>query len=291
MGAHVLSKKGRRFLLNQSAVNSSLNLNAEGVTINFTGNATRSLNGSKTVITFNGNGSLYVTSSGTVEFLMVGAGGGGSGGGGGAGGLIYIPAYTLTSSAYPIVIGSGSVGTNGTTNSNIPGSNTTFALFTAYGGGHGARSDGGNTTQANGKNGGCGSGAGPSVYVQSGGTASYAAQYNTGSGGGGSNNAGGNYNAGGGGGAGAIGSAGLAAAPGIGGNGLQFSINGTSSYYAGGGGGGSYFGATVASGGLGGGGGGGSLNGQANTGGGGAGNAPNTGVGGTGGSGVFIISY
>ena len=72
-------------------------------------------------ITIPGNGFKYhtftspetfsVTSGGTVEVLLVGAGGGGCGpsygGGGGAGGLVYGPSVTLSTGTYSITIGTG----------------------------------------------------------------------------------------------------------------------------------------------------------------------------------------
>ena len=220
-----------------------------------------------------------------VEVLVVAGGGSGGSrdaGGGGAGGLIYNSAYQLTSAAaVTVTIGAGgaSVG-SGNHDPGNQGSNSVFGSLTAIGGGAGG-------AYSNvGGNGGSGGGAGGNTGTPGNGTSG---QGNNGGGNGGTA-----YTGGGGGGAGAIG--GTVSSNeygGAGGNGLAFSISGTSTSYAGGGGGG---GANAGgAGGTGGGGagstGGAGTSGTSNTGGGG-GAARNSGSpSGAGGSGIVIVRY
>jgi hypothetical protein len=207
-----------------------------------------------------------------VEVLVVAGGGGcgGHGGGGGAGGLIYNSAYQLNNaSAITVTVGGGGAGTGGPANG-ANGSNSVFGSLTAIGGGGGAYA-------LPGSNGGSGGGGG---YNGSTGGLGTAGQGNDG----GKGNGGTNLPGGGGGGAGQVGGNNVGTTSGKGGDGLAFSISGTSTYYAGGGGGGGYPSNDPGAGGLGGGGtayG----NGTANTGGGGGAGA------GSGGSGIIIVRY
>ena len=239
-----------------------------------------------------------------IEYLVVAGGGGGGGitvgGGGGAGGMLTGAQNLSTSSliTFSLAIGQGGTGVllNGTDATN--GSNSTLSFsgsssYTAIGGGAGGNYSGGvspASTRTTGNSGGSGGGGGDTN--RSGGAPT------TGQGfGGGTSGA--TWHAAGGGGASAAGGNGVSnVSGGYGGNGLQSSITGTSTYYAGGGGGASDL--QGGSAGLGGGGLGGgngparqSTAGAANTGGGGGGTRdyPSGGPGSNGGSGVVIIAY
>ena len=207
-----------------------------------------------------------------VEVLVVAGGGGcgGHGGGGGAGGLIYNSAYQITNAAaITVTVGGGGAGTGGPANG-ANGSNSVFGSLTAIGGGGGAYANPGN-------DGGSGGGGG---FGGSAGGLGTAGQGNNG----GKGDGGTNLPGGGGGGAGQVGLNNVGTTSGKGGDGLAFSISGTSTYYAGGGGGSGFPSALPGAGGLGGGGtnfG----NGTANTGGGGGAGA------GSGGSGIIIVRY
>jgi hypothetical protein len=254
-----------------------------------------------------GNGSngivivRYPASDYNVELLIVGGGGGGGGasgtsgagprGGGGAGGVLYYSSYPVSSGTkYSVIVGKGGIG--GTFSgvlqlSGDSGDNSQFGQLIAFGGGFGAGYDG----------------KGTAVFPSSAATAGG----NGGSGGSGQGNAGGiapssigNAGAGGGGGASEQGKdAVIADGGGAGGNGLAYTISGTSTYYGGGGGSGIYpaTSTTYYDGGLGGGGNGARGNagpaqsGVSNTGGGGGGAGANQASGGNGGSGVIIIAY
>jgi hypothetical protein len=271
--------------------------------------------------------------------VVGGGGGGGGGafaGGGGAGGLIYNAAYSVTPGT-PLSVGVGAGGTAGqallcnsagcTDNSGGNGGNTTFGALTAVGGGGGggyvgapaashtidANSSGvtpqsatnvssSGSDSSKGKGGGSGGGSAENTYHRGGNTA-------------GQGNIGGTAllqngavglpftviaAGGGGGGAGtAGGDAATNHVAGAGGDGLQYSISGSSLYYAGGGGGGTESAYSSGSGaaGRGGGGAGGNTGagaaGATNTGGGGGGAGYNSSaqLGGAGGSGVVIIRF
>jgi hypothetical protein len=226
-----------------------------------------------------------------VEVLVVAGGGSGGirtsnttfscgGGGGGAGGLIYNSAYQLTNAAaITVTVGAGAASPTSNNVNGNNGSNSVFGSLTAIGGG------GGGAYQANGVSGGSGGGAGRDA-VTTGGAATAGQGFQGGNGG---------FNpvgSGGGGGAGQPGAIGTAVG-GKGGNGLTFSISGTSTTYAGGGGGASFGDNTTPNSGSGGGGNGAvetsnptASAGQANTGGGGGGDK-----GGAGGSGIVIVRY
>ena len=271
--------------------------------------------------------------------VVGGGGGGGGGafaGGGGAGGLIYNAAYSVTPGT-PLSVGVGAGGTAGpallcnsagcTDNSGGNGGNTTFGSLTAVGGGGGGgyvgttaashtvdANSAGVTPQAasnvsnsgsdssKGKSGGSGGGSGENTYHRGANTVSQGNVGGTpllqngaigipftviaaGGGGGGAGSAGGD--------------AATNHVAGAGGDGLQYSISGSSLYYAGGGGGGTenaYISGSGAAGRGGGGAGGNSGAGGAgstNTGGGGGGAGFNASpqLGGVGGSGVVIIRF
>lgn len=196
-----------------------------------------------------------------VEVLVVaggGAGGGNLGGGGGAGGVIYNSAYQLTNAAaVTVTVGAGGAGVRGSQSGvqGNDGSNSVFGSLTAIGGG-GA---GSGTNAIAGRNGGSGGGA-SGYNVAAGGIGTAGQGFNGGSGGGGSPF----YGGGGGGGASEAGDPGVdgnaPVAAGHGGDGLPFSILGTTYYFGGGGGGGVYTNGRPGNGGRGGGGGGGTNN-------------------------------
>jgi len=260
------------------------------------------------------------------DILIVGGGGGGGGsmgGGGGGGSVIYATNISVPTGTYSINVGKGGTGgVNQTDGTN--GVNTTAFGATAVGGGRGGDYDVSNSKLSGGSGGGEGGGvnsgqAGAGVaalkgsntipntsllftnyqyYVNDGGLALYQTAAN-------------NYRSrgGGGGGAGGAGGAGGGsgtdtATQGLGGNGVQIPITGSTVYYGAGGGGGAHRSNSALemlgkSGGLGGGGNGGSeftnnskTNGTDGTGygaGGGGGSYPNNG--GSGGSGIVIIRY
>jgi hypothetical protein len=268
-----------------------------------------------------GSSNFVVSSVGTsaaIDYLIVGGGGGGggeAGGGGGAGGLIY-GTLTATATTYPITVGGG-----GATypilgevdgQSSSPGGNSTFAGFTALGGGRGGSFNNGAVTAiSNGAAGGSG-GGGASTSTSSftsGGAANQGASGFGSAGGGGSLRR--NYFGGGGGGAGGVGETALLDYPGRGGSGRFYGdIFGTNvgqfGWFASGGAGGSHptTGGSPQAFSLSGGGGDGGAEfsgdsrgrpGLANTGGGGGGAADDTTAppanGGVGGSGVVVIRY
>ena len=234
-----------------------------------------------------------------VDFLVVAGGGGGSSGyggspqaGGGAGGLRTSYGSTSgggasaettlsleTETNYNVSVGSGGTGaTPSSLNIGSNGTDSTFATITSTGGGA-ARSWG--TSGGTSNSGGSGGGAAYNNMTNGQGTANQGFAGGSMSG----NAAGPGSGGGGAGGAGSWNSTNM----GVGGEGLNVSITGSSVGYAGGGGrvwttvqGGGGVSATSA--GHGG-------NGTANTGGGGGGGVGNSGNGGTGGSGVVIIRY
>lgn len=231
-----------------------------------------------------GSAELTVTPSEvTAQVLIVGGGGGGSrGGGGGAGGLISQSGVVLSAS-YPVVVGTGGVGGN-TSTQGTNGVSSSFNGSTAVGGGGGGKTDTAGSAGGSGGGGGMNTTIGP-TYAGGAGTA---LQGNAG----GTTNGTSGSPCGGGGGAGAAGTgSGVDAGPG--GVGLSSSISGAPVFYAGGGGGGGF----TAGAGVGGNGGGGNgttggsgvgVNGTDGRGGGGGGGTVS---GGTGGKGVVIIRY
>ena len=205
--------------------------------------------GGYTYHTFTSTGEFVPTASITGGEVLIVAGGGGAGGGswasggGGAGGLVYASGQTFTSGTkYPVIVGAGGAGADGTEYGKN-GSNSMFGALTVAvgGGGGGGYTDGGATNaaaQVGGSGGGGSSGQG--YGGTSSGAAGTAGQGN--SGGGGRNNP--NMTGGGGGGAGATGGTASTTAAGNGGNGVNTysawaSATGTgkAGYYAGGGGG------------------------------------------------------
>jgi hypothetical protein len=248
--------------------------------------------------TFNTNGKDLNTTS-----LIVAGGGGSQAGGGGAGGLIYNTSYNVNG-VYNVIVGIG--GARGFDNSyrGYNGTNSTFGLLDAKGGGGGGASDIGFIApdvrnQLYGADGGSGGGAGVNTTGES--------NYWSGNGINGQGFGGGTgynvstspYVAGGGGGSAQNGTRAFNYnASGNGGNGTLINITGTPTYYAGGGGGGVYFVGGERSAGLGGlgGGGNGSIGGigQAGingTGGGAGGGKGGTAGGNSGGTGIVIIKY
>lgn len=259
----------------------------------------------KTIYKFTGSGTITIDTAGSVEMLVVGAGGSGAGGyntgqayglGGGAGGAaLYKPTQFLESGTYTILVGAGGTPGGPVSSNGGPGQESmvygnSIPLIIAPGGDMGSTSTYGSSTISTGMllagSGGAGApgGTGPA------GTPKYSG---IGYQGGASNGQAG----GGGGGAGSAGSAATSSyIAGNGGNGVAYSITGTSTYYGGGGGGGTGGSSSAGSGGSGGGGAGrpntngAATSGTANTGGGGGGNNAIWGqVGGNGGSGVVIV--
>jgi len=249
--------------------------------------------------TFTSSGTLSVTTSVSVEYLVVaggGGGGGGRGGGGGAGGLLFSTAYSVVNQSYTVTIGAGGAGS---TVQGANGNSSSFGTINATGGG------GGGSSTSTGSNGGSGGGGGDDSGGPRAGGTGISGQ---GFAGGTSNPTGSRESGGGGGGAGAVGGNGVAGTGGNGGDGgigLQNSISGSAVYYAGGGGGSSGYGtgALKGTGGLGGGGDGSqhssntgsdAVSGTLNTGGGGGGGTYNDSTrttGASGGSGIVIIRY
>ena len=237
-----------------------------------------------------------------IEVLVVAGGGGGGygkisdggGGGGGGGGVLFESNLRLTSGKnYKVFVAAGGLGsrlTNGTRHG-MNGRNSVFGDIIALGGGGGGSTQDTRATHAGGSGGGAGSDNGPNT----GGSGT------PGQGFAGGGNTTGGLGAGGGG-AGEVGTSvtGNSDVP-NGGDGLAFSITGSSVTYAGGGGGGKYNGGSgnAGSGGAGGGAAGGKgADGSAataNTGGGGGGGGMISGtagkMGGNGGSGIVIIAY
>ena len=273
--------------------------------------------------TFYSSGTFTVSSlstdyPNTVDYILVGGGGGGgndNGGGGGAGALIYKGGAPVTTTGYPIVIGSGGAhgAPPGESNQNgRPGNDTTAFSLTAGGGGGG--SGDANTAPGQGLGGGSGGGGGMGNQPRTGGgisgsttpAAVVSNPISSDSPDNGWTNPGGTgsaYNSGTGGGGGGAGAAGGGAGTDgswPGGNGLAFTLSegpGNPVTYAGGGGGGGSPG-PAGSGGSGGGGGGNAptgpqppFNGTYGRGGGGGGGQPSGGLGGRGGSGVAVIRY
>ncbi len=281
--------------------------------------------------TFTGPGTFCVSAGGnvagsnTVDYLVIAGGGGGGsthGGGGGAGGYressgttsgcytasplgACVSALPVSVQGYPIVVGGGGAfspspgGLKG-----VSGSDSSFSIRTATGGGGGAR--GCSDTRMDGLPGGSGSGSAtgcsastrgaigsgntppvnPSQGNNGGQGASDTTSYRSGGGGGGATADGTSSSP-----------SGEIATPG--GAGATSSINGTPTARAGGGGGGSSNAPGTGAGGTGGGGAGGhnctpnpGRNATTNTGGGGGGSGGSASdVGGTGGSGIVIIRY
>ena len=254
---------------------------------------------------------IIASGESNISYLVIGGGGSGGslGGGGGAGLIKYKSAEPLTPGTYPVTVGAG--GAQKAAHPSPPnygnsGGDSTFALSTpvvATGGGGGGGE--GQPGRAGGSAGGDGNNA-PTTSVDALGASGHPGSADVESPPAGWGNNGGRvadhpdgYSGGGGGGAGSVGTDGIkgggAGQPG--GNGVAYTISGSSVTYAGGGGGGGYGGA-AGNGGPGGGGAGGGpspRNGaaaSANTGsGGGGGGYPAYGSGGAGGSGIIIIRY
>ena len=257
---------------------------------------------------FGGDGSngtvivRYPAEDYNIELLVVAGGGGGGygkisdggGGGGGGGGVLFESNLRLTSGKnYKVFVAAGGLGsrlTNGTRHA-MNGRNSVFGDIIALGGGGGGSTQDTRATHAGGSGGGAGSDNGPNT----GGSGT------PGQGFAGGDNSTGGLGAGGGG-AGGVGVS-VTATENVpnGGDGLAFSITGSSVTYAGGGGGGKFNGGSgnAGSGGSGGGAAGGKgTDGSAataNTGGGGGGGGMISGsagkAGGNGGSGIVIIAY
>jgi len=177
----------------------------------------------------------YPATDYNVEVLVVGGGGGGgqdTGGGGGAGGLIYNSSYSVSSGKkLQVTVGKGGPRAAGNSLNATSGNNSVFSDQVAFGGGYGSS----NTSLSPGGNGGSGGGGGAySQYQGVGGTGVS-----------GQGNNGGDAVAGAGGGGGGAGQSGFSGdgttngdSASDGGDGLTYSITGSSVVYAAGGGGG-----------------------------------------------------
>jgi hypothetical protein len=177
----------------------------------------------------------YPATDYNVEVLVVGGGGGGgidTGGGGGAGGLIYHSSYPVSSGKkLQVTVGKGGPAATSNSFNATSGSNSVFSNQVAFGGGYGSS----NTSLSPGGNGGSGGGGGAySLYQGVGGTGVS-----------GQGNNGGDATAGAGGGGGGAGQSGFGGdttangdSASDGGDGLTYSITGSSVVYAAGGGGG-----------------------------------------------------
>ena len=188
-----------------------------------------------------GNGSngtvivRYPATDYNVEVLVVGGGGGGgqdTGGAGGAGGLIYHSSYPVSSGKkLQVTVGKGGPRAAGNSLNATSGGNSIFSNQVAFGGGYGSS----NTSLSPGGNGGSGGGGGAySQYQGVGGTGVS-----------GQGNNGGDAAIGAGGGGGGAGQSGFGGdgttngdSASDGGDGLTYSITGSSVVYAAGGGGG-----------------------------------------------------
>ena len=264
-----------------------------------------------------GTSTFTADDSGNVEYLIVAGGGGGGArraGGGGAGGVLYSSSSSIGAGNNTVVVGAG--GTGGGSGSGGRGVNSTFGSVNAFGGMGGADADspgvaiGGapnyTTTSCNSGSGGGRTGdwlAGSSFY---GGTKhNYGCLAQQGYNGGDGVQS--PWGGGGGGGASQNGANNNGENGGVGGNGIAYSISGSSVTYAGGGAGGGWDPANIQpSGGSGGGGRGGAGSSSGNSdsnkqglpgtnglGGGGGGNGsgnPTVSIN-TGGSGIVIIRY
>lgn len=259
------------------------------------------------IFTATGSANLSVTQAGPVRFLLVGGGGAGGFGGGGGGGVIDHLAEDvwLQVGTYPVVVGQGGLAVASTNTRGSNGYDTTFAGFTAKGGGAGGAYRGPNDGLGSGATGGSGGGGGfnncdSSCSSGSGGSGTAAKPEDQGKAGAAAAGvSGGCFTSSGGGGAGAIGGTGSACTGGTGGAGLASYISGTAVLYGGGGGGGggnsggSCAGSNASGGSGGGGQGGGTSAGSQGTdnlgGGGGGGCSANSSFGGRGGHGIAII--
>ena len=238
------STSNRLEVYNGSAWQSIGGVSAIGGTV--TGTVTAS--GAYKIHTFTSSGTFTVLSGGEVDYLVVAGGGGGGSGGGGAGGMLTGTNLSLPPDTYTITVGDGGGGgrggnpsatptpSNGNDSSIVQATSPPTSLVVALGGGKGG---GGATVGRVGSNGGSGGGHGydNNTATRTTGT--------SGQGNGGGRAVGsGLAGAGGGGGAGVAGHDGGGSVGGYpiyggnGGDGLQSSISGTSTYYAGGGGGG-----------------------------------------------------
>jgi hypothetical protein len=262
------------------------------------------------VHTFTADGVFTLTAGNDdIEYLIVAGGGAGgsklgpdsyaAGGGGGAGG-VRTGTLRLALGIYNVVVGPGGVGAKSAPGAK--GTDSSFALVIAKGGGGGGCTPDGNVNgNRAGTTGGSGGGGGSQGGFVGFGSVSAGG---LGTPGGGHDGGMGTNDMRGGGGGGAtadgeLGSTGAGATPtsGFGGKGLLSDIDGTAKYYGGGGGGAGRIGNNgPGQGGKGGGGKGGSYaganpdNGTANTGGGGGGGASNQ-VAGSGGKGIVILRY
>jgi hypothetical protein len=112
-----------------------------------------------TIHTFTWSNTFTVSMGGVLNTLLVGgAGSGGSrhGGGGGAGGLVYKEGVTVTTGAYPVVVGSGGASVTGLGVTGNKGTDSYFFGYTALGGGAGVAgvAVGGSIVASNGGSGG-----------------------------------------------------------------------------------------------------------------------------------------
>ena len=220
-------------------------------------NAVKTTVGTDSVYSFStpGTYTFTVATRGRARILMVGGGGAGGtsrGGGGGAGGFIELPAATLETGTYTVVVGAGGAVNTAQTGQGGDGEDTVLSfgdtvLYTVHGGGGGGygNKDAG-TVNSRGRAGGSGGGGGPCAPVGGDSTAVSPELGNPGGKGSGKAEDKFDSAAAGGGGAGGAGSDGywsnVASGPerrqgGTGGPGVASDITGETLYYAAGGGG------------------------------------------------------
>jgi len=240
LGGHLTTTTGNITINGDLLIRKDLALTTTTGNVTVTGNVDSIATTAQTFTTATAGSSLSTTWTAPtgvsdVEVLVVaggGSGGWGLAGGGGAGGYIYNASYAVTSgTGYSLTVGSGGAKVSSLGSSSNAGQNSVFASnLTAVGGGGGAGILNYVIPSSSG-----GSGGGGAWYA----SAWNIGTPNSASSSLGQGNSGGNYTTGtdgGGGGGGAL-TAGAVGPNGAGGNGITFSISGSSTTYAAGGGG------------------------------------------------------
>jgi len=198
------------------------------------------------VHSFTSSGNYVTDTTQNIDVLVVAGGGTGGrhgGGGGGAGGLIYATNWQLAAGTHAVTIGAGGTAEH---SGNAGADSSIGSLLVAKGGGKGRR-EGGTASDAAPYAGGSGGGVPRTSPAMSGiqpDQSGDSGTYGFGNDGGVGSYDSGDWAAGGGGGAGQVGENGNGVYPGNGGNGKSVSITGSAVTYAGGGGGGTHTGST-----------------------------------------------
>jgi len=127
--------------------------------------------GSYTIHAFTSSGSFTLSSTKSVDILVVAGGGPGGylyGGGGGGGGLIWQTGQTLAADTYTVTVGAGGTNGGGGTSPANGNSSSFGSVYTALGGGYGAPTSGAGTLYIGGSggSGGGGAGGGPGAALQ-----------------------------------------------------------------------------------------------------------------------------